>query len=215
MGAVSKQLGYKYIAICDHSKALKVAKGISEQEIRNQIDEIQKLNDKFEDFFILSGIELNIDSNGKLDIRNELLKDLNIVIASIHTGFKQEEKKISDRIITAMHNDYVNVIGHPTGRIINERASYKVNLTQIFEIASDLGTFLEINAYPDRLDLSDINCFIAKKFNLKFTIGTDAHSVSELNFLKYGVATARRGWLEKNDILNTMNLNELKGFINI
>jgi DNA polymerase (family 10) len=173
------------------------------------------LNDKFEDFFILSGIELNIDSNGRLDIRNEVLKDLNIVIASIHTGFKQDEKKINERILTAMHNDYVNIIGHPTGRIINERAPYKVNLTQIFENASELGIFLEINAYPDRLDLSDINCFIAKKFNLKFTIGTDAHSVSELNFLKYGVATARRGWLEKNNILNTMNLNELKGFINV
>jgi len=206
----AKKLGYEYIAITDHSYTLQIAKGITEDEIRKQINEINKINERMEDIYILSGIEANIDANGKIDVKNDLLKDLDYVVACIHYGFKQSEEKITERIINAMHNDYVNAIGHPTGRLINKREPYRVNLEKIFETASKLNIFLEINAYPERLDLSDINCFNGRNYNIKFVIGTDAHDISHLEFMKFGVFTARRGWLEKKDIINTLNLKDLK-----
>ena len=210
MALESKKLGYEYIAICDHSAALKVAGGLSEEDISKQIKEIEKLNRKFEDFTILAGIELNIDSNGRLDVNNTILKDLDFVIASVHSGFKQDERVLTNRVLSAMHNDYVNAIGHPTGRLINRRPSYKIDLQKLFESASNLGIFLEINAFIDRLDLSDVNCKKAKEYNSSFVIGTDAHNINELKFMEYGVFVAKRGWLEKKDVINTQSLKDLR-----
>jgi DNA polymerase (family 10) len=210
MAEAAKSIGYEYLAICDHSKTLQIAHGLTEEDIRKQIKKIEKLNREMEDFTVLSGVEVNIDSDGRLDIEDEVLKDLDIVVASVHSGFKQSEKKITERVITAMHNDYVNVLGHPTGRIINKRDPYKIDLARVFQVASEVGVFMEINAFPSRLDLSDLNCLKAKDYKVRFSIGTDAHNKNHFTYVELGVATARRGWLQKEDVANTRSLKELK-----
>jgi len=210
MAEAARTLGYEYLAICDHAKTLQIAHGLTEEDICKQIKEIEKLNRKIKDFTILSGIEANIDSDGKLDVNDNVLRDLDIVVASVHSGFKQSEKKMTQRVLTAMHNDYVDVIGHPTGRVINKRDPYKIDLSKIFETAFKLGVSMEINAFPNRLDLSDLNCFKAKNCKVKISMGTDAHSKDHLRYMELGVATARRGWLEEKDVINTLDLTELK-----
>lgn len=210
MAEAAKSLGYQYLAICDHSKTLQIAHGLTEEELRKQIKEIEKLNRRMEEFTILCGVEVNIDSHGKLDIKDNVLKDLDIVVASVHSGFKQPEKKMTMRVLTAIHNDHVDVIGHPTGRIINKREPYQIDLSKIFEAASELGVFMEINAFPNRLDLSDLNCFKAKDYGIKISIATDAHHKDHLRYMELGVAIARRGWLEKKDVINTLNLKKLR-----
>ncbi len=206
----AKKLDYEYIAICDHARGLQIVRSLSEGDIRKQLKEIEHVNRKIENFTVLSGIELNIDAKGQLDIRNAVLQDLDVVIASVHSGFKQDEKTITERVLKAIHNDYVNILGHPTGRIINKRSPLQLNLLKIFEAASELGVFMEINAFPDRLDLSDLNCFKARSHNLQFSIGTDAHSADQLNFMEFGISTARRGWLEREHVINALSLKDLK-----
>jgi len=210
MAETAKSMNYKYIAICDHSLGLRIAHGLTEEKLKKQLEEIEKLNRKMENFTILSSIELNIDVDGNLDMQNAVLKDLDVVIASIHSGFKQDEKKTTDRILNAIYNENVKIIGHPTGRIINKREPYLINLSKVYEAASKHSVFLEINAYLDRLDLSDLNCFKAKDFNLKFSIGTDAHNKDHMRSMELGIATARRGWLEKKNIINALNIKELE-----
>ena len=210
MAKTAKSLGFEYLAICDHSQTLQIAHGLTEQDLHKQIREIENISREMHGFTILSGVEVNIDSDGKLDIKNHTLKDLDIVVASVHSGFKQSEKKMTERVLAAMHNDYVNVIGHPTGRIINKRDPYQIDLSKIFEAASELKVFMEINAFPNRLDLSDLNCFRAKDYGIKFSIGTDAHNKDHLRYMELGVATARRGWLEKKNIINTSSLKEIR-----
>lgn len=213
MANASIDLGYEYIAICDHAKTLQIAQGLQDDEIVEQINEIHKINDKIDKITILSGIEANIDSDGKIDVKKEVLKDLDFVVASVHSGFKQSEGEMTDRIIKAMHNDYVNVIGHPTGRMLNKREPYDVNLTKVFDEAAELGIFMEINSFPERLDLSDINARKAKEQGVMICIDTDSHHKNHLRYMKLGVYTARRGWLEKKDIVNCLSLKELKNII--
>ncbi|MFW9781481.1 MAG: DNA polymerase/3'-5' exonuclease PolX [Candidatus Heimdallarchaeota archaeon] len=207
--------GYEYIAICDHSHGLPVVKGLNESDIRKQMKEIELINRKTDNLTVLSGIELNIDKDGGLDIKDNVLKDLDVVIASVHSGFKADEKAITERVIKAMHNDYITILGHPSGRIINRRSPLQLNLIKVFENAVELGTIMEINAYPDRLDLSDVNCYKAREFNLKFSINTDTHRLDELGFIDFGVFTARRGWLEQKDVVNTLSNKDLKKIINL
>jgi len=210
MGSAAKAMGYEYLAICDHSQALGIAHGMNEKELVKQGREIDKLNRKSEDLTILKGVEANIGSDGRLDIKGKALKDLDIVLAGIHSGFKQPEKQITERVLSAMHNDNVNVICHPTGRLINARPPYKIDLAQIFEEAPKLGAFMEINAFPDRTDLSDTDCFTAKGHGVRFSLGTDAHDKRHLSYMELGVATARRGWLGRKDVINTLKLKELR-----
>jgi len=210
MAEAAKSLRYEYIAVCDHTKTLQIAHGMNENNIRERNKEIERLNREKEGITMLSGVEVNIDSNGKLDISNEVLKDLDVVVASVHSGFKQPKEKMTKRILTAMHNDYVDIIGHPTGRIINKRAEYQIDLPKIFEAATELGVILEINAFPDRLDLSDTNLFESRSYGVRFSINSDAHNKDHMRYVELGVATARRGWLEKKDIINTLTLEELK-----
>jgi DNA polymerase (family 10) len=213
MAEAAKSLGYEYIAICDHSKTLQIAHGMSEEDFRERDKEIEKVNREVEGIAVLSGVEVNVDSDGKLDLSDDLLKDLDVVVASVHSGFKQSEEKITERVLSAMHNDYVDIIGHPTGRIINKRDPYQIDLPKVFEAASELGVFMEINAFPDRLDLSDSNLFEARDYGVKFSINSDAHSRHHLRYMEFGVATARRGWLEKKDVINTLSLKELRKLI--
>jgi DNA polymerase (family 10) len=204
------ELGYKYLAVCDHTKGLQIANGLDEVRITEQFKEIEKLNEELDEIEILKGAEVNIDSNGKLDLNNSILKELDVVIASIHSGFKNTKQKLTDRIISAMHNDYVNIIGHPTGRIIHQREALDLDLIEIFTVASELGIHMELNSFPNRLDLSDLNCRKAKNSDLKIVINTDAHNKTQMNHMELGVATAKRGWIEKPDVLNCLTLKKLK-----
>lgn len=205
----ARKKGYQYIAVTDHSQSLKIAKGLSEQKLLKQIEEIKKINKRLSNFKILSGTEVDIKADGSLDYSNEVLRKLDLVVAAVHSGFKQTKEAMTERIIKAMRNENVDVIAHPTGRLINQRDEYKVDLERLLEAAKETKTVLEINAYPERLDLRDIHCKRAKEYGVKLVISTDAHQESQLDFIKYGVATARRGWLEKEDILNTKDVEEL------
>lgn len=209
MAEAAKKRGYKYIAITDHSQSLKIAGGLTEKRLREQMEEIQKLNQELKDFTILSGIEVDIKSDGSLDFSDEMLSKLDVVIAAIHSGFKQESKIITERIIKAMQNRLVNILAHPTGRLIGYRESYQVDMNEMIKVAAKTGTILEINSYPERLDLNDVYCRMAKDKGVQLAIETDAHSIDGLEFMNLGVDVARRGWLEEKDIVNTLPLNEL------
>jgi DNA polymerase (family 10) len=209
MAMAAKQLGYEYIAICDHSKSLGVAAGLEAEEIHEQRREIMELNEKFKDFKIISGVEVNILSNGEIDFSDAELKQFELVIAGIHSGFRQPREKITSRIIAAMENEHVDIISHPTGRLIEKRAPYEVDVEKILEVAAQTETALEISASPDRLDLRDVDARKAKEYGVAISIGTDAHSIASLGLMKYGVATARRAWLQPKDVLNTLSVEEL------
>jgi DNA polymerase (family 10) len=209
MAEAAQKIGYKYIAITDHSQSLKFAGGLIEERLREQVEEIQKLNQELKDFTILSGVEVDIKSDGSLDFSDEILSKLDVVIAAIHSGFKQESKIITERIIKAMQNRFVNIIAHPTGRLIGYRESYQVDINEMMEVAAKTGTILEINSYPERLDLNDIYCRMAKEKGVQLAIETDAHSIEGLTFMDLGVAVARRGWLEEKEVINTLPLDKL------
>jgi len=202
----AQQLGYRYLALCDHSRSVHYAQGLSAEKLLQQIEEIEQLNKKLIDFKILKGSEVDILADGSLDFSDELLAKLDIVIASIHTGFKQN---VTERIIAALENPYVDIIAHPTGRLLSRREGYVVDVNAIFEKAAATGKALEINAYPDRLDLSDLNARKAVEMGVKLVINTDAHQLEQLRYMKFGVGTARRGWVTKKDVLNTMSSAEL------
>lgn len=209
MAEAAKKKGYKYIAITDHSQSLKFAGGLTEERLREQIEEIQKLNQELSNFTVFTGIEVDIKSDGSLDFSDEILSKLDVVIAAIHSGFKQESKIITGRIIKAMQNKFVNIIAHPTGRLIGFRESYNVDINKIMDVAAETGTVLEINAYPERLDLNDVYCRMAKDRGVQLAIETDAHSIDGLEFMNLGVDVARRGWLEEKDVINTLPLDKL------
>lgn len=209
MAEAAKKRGYKYIAITDHSQSLKFAGGLIEERLREQIEEIRKLNQELDDFTVFTGIEVDIKSDGSLDFSDEILSKLDVVIAAIHSGFKQESKIITERLIGAMQNRFVSIIAHPTGRLIGYRESYQVDIDKIMDIAAKTGTILEINAYPERLDLNDVYCRMAKDKGVQLAIETDAHSIDGLEFMNLGVDVARRGWLEEKDIVNTLPLDKL------
>lgn len=213
MVQAARKRGYNYIAITDHSRSLRVAHGMSPETLKKQLKEIDKLQEKFTDIRIIKGIEVDILNDGSLDYSDQLLSQLDLVIASIHTGFNQSEEQITSRIISAMENRYVNIIAHPRGRILKRRGSYQVNLEKVIKSAAKTGTALEINASPYRLDLDDLSVKFAKEYGVKIAINTDAHHNKELEDMKLGVTVARRGWLEKEDVLNTMDTERLLSFL--
>lgn len=205
----AKKLGYEYVAICDHSKSVRYAGGLSGEKILKQLEEIAELNGKLKDFTILSGTEVDILQNGTLDYPDHILEKLDIVVAAIHMGFK---KDCTERMRRAMENPHVDVIAHPTGRLISSREGYQIEIHKIMEKAAETGTALEINAYYDRLDLNDLNVRRAKEYGVKLSIGTDAHHRHQLWMMKLGVGVARRGWLEPKNLLNTLPVDELRDF---
>jgi len=200
---------YEYFAITDHSKAVKVAHGLTEEDVLKQIEEIDKINKKLGFEFIKKGIEVDIMLDGSLDLPDEILAKLDWVVASIHTHFNRDN---TDRIIKAMENPYVCVIGHPTGRTIGVREGYPLS-DEIFKVAKETSTALEINAQPLRMDLPDMMIKKAVEYGVKLVISTDSHSLGNFAYMKIGVANARRGWAKKEDILNTYSWNEIKKFI--
>ncbi len=210
MAEKARELGHEYMAITDHVGTLRIARGMDENKIRDQMKEIENINREITEITILKGAEVNIMSNGKLDMPDGVLKELDVVVASIHSGFRQTEEKITDRIMSAMYNDNVNIIAHPTGRKIHERKAYELDMDRIFETSKDTKTFLEINSYPNRLDLNDTNIKRAVESGCKLSIDTDSHSKSNLKHIELGIATARRGWAKREDIINTLPLKKLE-----
>ena len=209
MARAAKDRGREYIAICDHSKSLAIARGLDEGRLREQMAEIDRLNEELEGFTVLKGFECDIKADGSLDLPDSVLKDLDFLVASVHSGFRSDEREMTERVIKAIHNDHVSAIGHPTGRLIQRRNPYAINLEEVFEAAASQGVMMEINAFPDRLDLDDVNSRAAMERGVMMAISTDAHSPGQLDFLHMGVSVARRGWLEAKDVANTLSLKEL------
>lgn len=209
------ELGYEYVVIADHAQSLGVAGGLSLEDYKKQKREIDEINNKLAGKFrIFFGCELNILSDGKVDFDENDLEIFDICLAGIHTGFNQDKKKITERILKAMKIKKIKIITHPTGRLLLSRDEYEVDLEEIFKEAKNSGKILEINATPERLDLNDINAMHGKEvYGLKFAIGTDAHSLYGLYDMRYGVGVARRGWLTKEDIINTLPLKDFEKFI--
>jgi DNA polymerase (family 10) len=203
------ELGLEYFAVCDHSKSLGIARGLNEERLREQGAEIDRLNEGLEGFTVLKGLECDIKADGSLDLPDRALKDLDFLVASVHSGFKATAEEMTERIVAAIHNDYVSCIGHPTGRLIQKRQPYELNLKEVFDAAAAQGVMMEINAFPDRLDLDDVNSRAAMETGLVMSIGTDAHTKGQLDFLPLGVSVARRGWLEAEDVANTLSAKEL------
>lgn len=211
MASKAEELKYEYIAITDHTKSLAIARGSDEKRLLKQIKEIKKINSKFGigGVKILSGAEVNINKDGTLDIDDATLEKLDFVGAAVHSHFRLSKEDQTNRLIKAMENEHVDIIFHPTGRIINKREPIEIDMERIFIAAAKTKTILEINAYPDRLDLKDDYIKMAKDRGVKFMINTDSHAKNQMHLMKYGIFQARRGWLEKKDALNTLPLNEL------
>jgi DNA polymerase (family 10) len=209
MAQKAKEMGYKYIAITDHSKAVRVAGGLNEKELAKHLKEVEKVESQFRGLRIFKGVEVDILADGGLDLKDEILEACDVVLASVHSRFNMEEGEMTQRIIKALKNPNVDILAHPTGRLILEREPYKVNLKEVIRVAIDQGVVLEINAYPDRLDLKDVDARLAKEMGAKLVISTDAHSTLQLELMKFGVFTARRGWIEAQDVINTLPLEGL------
>ena len=213
MAVAAQKLGYEYVAICDHSPTIGVTNGLTPERLKKQMQEIDKLNKKMgrgkKPFRILKGIEVDIRSTGKLDLEDDVLKQLDIVVAAVHTKFGQSEDEMTGRIIKAIENPHVDVIAHPTGRLIGRREPYQVDMDKLMDACKANGKALELNSYPERLDLSDLNCRKAKEKGVKIAISTDAHRDGHLDWISFGIATARRGWIEPDDVINTISLSKL------
>ncbi len=213
MARAAKDKGYNYIAITEHSQALRIAGGLDEKALAAHLRRIDEANRRVNGIRILKGIEVDILGDGTLDLKNDILNECEVVIASVHSRFNLSEKEMTKRIIRGIKNRQVNILGHPTGRLILEREPYWVDLKEVIKVAAGEGVIMEINANPRRLDLNDIHARMAKDMGAKLIINTDAHSISQLGLMKYGVFTARRGWLEKEDVINTYTLKKLLTFL--
>jgi len=209
MAQAAKKRGYQYIAITDHSQGLRVANGLSIPDLKKKKAEIEKLNKNLKGLLILYGTEVDIDSNGDLDYPDKVLAGFDVVVAAIHAGFKQSKEQLNKRIIRACKNKHVNIIAHPTGVLWGQREAYELDFDEVFKVAKDTGTFLEINSFFNRLDLNDIHCRRAKELGAKMAVSTDSHSTEQLSVMELGVAVARRGWLSKKDVINTLSREEL------
>jgi DNA polymerase (family 10) len=210
MAAAAKERGYAYMAVTDHSQRVTVAHGLDPARMSRQITQIDRLNDKLDGIVLLKGVEVDILADGQLDLPDKVLSRLDVVIASVHSKFDLSRDAQTERIIRAMENRYVSIVGHPTGRLIGEREPYEVDMERVIAAAHELGCHFEINAEPDRLDLNDIHAQAAKSAGVKVAISTDAHATAALGCMRFGVDQARRGWLEAGDVLNTRPLAELR-----
>jgi DNA polymerase (family X) len=209
MAKAAKVLGYEYVAVSDHSPSVGIAGGLSPEKLEEKIKAVATVNEALKGITVLMGTEVDIKADGRLDYPNDLLAKCDVVVASVHMGQQQTLRAITGRLISAIENEHVDIIGHPTGRIIDQRDPYDLDMQSVLEAAGRTGTAMEINAYPRRLDLNDINARAAKEMGVRMCVNSDAHEPEQLNVMKYGVNVARRAWLEKKDLLNTLGLQEL------
>lgn len=210
MAEAAQQRGYEYMAITDHSQHMAIARGLDAQRLHQQIRRIDKLNEKLRGFVVLKSTEVDILEDGSLDLPNGVLRELDLVVGSVHSKFNLSAQAQTERILRAMDNPYFNILAHPTGRLIEERRAYALDLEALLIGARDRGCLLELNAQPDRLDLSDVHCKLARKLGLRLALSTDAHAASDLDFMRLGIGQARRGWLEARDVVNTRPWGELR-----
>ncbi|PWA12301.1 DNA polymerase/3'-5' exonuclease PolX [Pueribacillus theae] len=215
MALAAMEKGYEYIAITDHSQFLKVANGLTPDQIKQQREEIKRLNSSFSNFAILTGVEMDILPDGTLDFDDALLEEIDFVIASIHSSFSQNRDKIMQRLIHALNNVHVDLIAHPTGRLIGRRSGYDVDLDMLIDVAKETKTALELNSNPNRLDLAPKWLEKAQNKGVKLVINTDAHHELMLEHMKYGIATARKGWVKSETVLNTYSIGELRKHLNL
>ncbi|MGP4064882.1 DNA polymerase/3'-5' exonuclease PolX [Oceanobacillus sp. M65] len=208
----ARRRNYRYIAITDHSKYLRVANGLDEDRLRKQRELIEKLNETYKDIQIFAGVEMDIRPDGTLDFSDDFLKEMDFVIAAIHSNFNQSKEKIMARLQTALENPYVSLIAHPTGRLIGRREGYQVDMEQLIKKAKETNTALEINANPNRLDIAAEWARKAQEAGVNLAINTDAHNYQMLEHMKYGVGIARKGWIEKDTVMNTWSVEELKKY---
>ena len=211
MALAARDRGYSHLSIADHSPSLTVAHGLSVDDLRRQIKEIREWNDQNADdnFRLLAGTECDILADGSLDWPDELLDELDVVVASVHSRFKMEEKEMTARIVRAIQSGKVDIVGHPTGRLIGSRDPYALDIAAVLKAAKETGTCMEINAHPERLDLSDHHARLAKEMGLRIAINSDAHSTDGLEVMEYGVHSARRAWLAPDDVVNTYPVDRL------
>lgn len=209
MAEAARALGYAYLGITDHSKSQTVAGGLLEADLAAQIDEIDALNEDLDGIRILKSSEVDILEDGSLDFADDLLARLDYTVCAVHGAFGLSREKQTERVIRAMENDHFTILGHPTGRLINQRPAYAIDLEKVITVAKERGCFVELNAHPSRLDIDDARCKMARDIGLKVAISTDAHSQNGLEMMRFGIAQAGRGWLEADDVLNTRPLEAL------
>ncbi|MEJ2452519.1 MAG: PHP domain-containing protein, partial [Gammaproteobacteria bacterium] len=210
MALAARELGFEYLAITEHSQHLTVAHGLNEQRLLRQIDEIDQLNEELQDITLLKGIEIDILEDGQLDLQNRVLEKLDLVVGAVHSKFHLSRSKQTERILHAMDHPHFSILAHPTGRLLETRDAYDVDMQRIIRHARQRGCYLELNAQPDRLDLLETYCHMAKDEGVLISIDSDAHSTNDFRNLEYGIGQARRGWLEKEDVLNTRPLAQLR-----
>ncbi len=209
MAQAAKKLGYKYIALTDHSKAVTVANGLDEKRTLQQIKKIREAQKRLDGIRLLAGMEVDINKDGSLDLDDEVLAQLDIIICSVHSYMNMESSAMTDRLLRALGNKRLQILAHPTGRLLLRRDPFPFDIEKILDKARKRGVVMELNAFPDRLDLKDIHLRMAKVRGVKIVISTDAHATTHLDYMPYGVKMARRGWLEKKDVLNTLPVEKM------
>jgi DNA polymerase (family 10) len=210
MAKAARARGYQYLSINDHSQRVRIAHGLDPKRLARQLAEIDRLNGSTKEFLILKSTEVDILENGSLDLPDNMLHRLDLTVCAVHSKFGLSRERQTERIIRAMDNPCFDILGHPTGRLINERPPYEVDMERLLLAARERGCYLEVNAQPDRLDLTDLHCRMAKDLGVKVAISTDAHSTTDLDLVRFGLDQARRGWLEADDVLNTRTWPALK-----
>jgi len=210
MALAARRHGLEYLAITEHTRRLTVAHGLDPQRLRRQMHEIDRLNAKLDGILLLKGVEVDILEDGRLDLPDDVLSELDLVVAAVHSGFGLSRAKQTQRILRAMDRPHFTILAHPTGRLLDGRDPYDVDMLRIIRKARERGCFLELNAHPERLDLLDVYCQLARDEGVLVAISSDAHGTQDFAFLDYGVGQARRGWLEKKDVLNTRGFRQLK-----
>jgi DNA polymerase (family 10) len=215
LALAAQDMGYQYIAVTEHSGGRGIAHGLDVGRLRQQVAEIKALNERLSGIHVLTGIEVDIRADGSLDLPHEILSELDMVIAAVHSAMNQSEERMTRRVINAIENPDVDMIAHPTCRLIGEREPVAIDLEAVFQAAAKYNKIMEINAMPDRLDLRDIHAFRARDLGVKLAIGTDTHSVTHLGFMRFGIGVARRAWCEPQHILNTLPLAKLLAILNL
>ena len=214
LARAARDMGYQYVAVTEHSAGRGIAHGLSVERLKEQVAEVEALNERLMGIRVLTGTEVDIRADGRLDLPHEILSRLDIVIAAVHSAMNQSEEKMTQRVIRAIENPDVDMIAHPTCRLIGQREPVAIDLEAVFQAAAKYNKIMEISAMPERLDLKDIHAFRARELGVKLAIGTDAHSIGHLDLIRFGIGVARRAWCEPHHILNTLPIARLLGFLN-
>jgi DNA polymerase (family 10) len=213
MAEAAIELGYEYLVFCDHSRSLRVANGLSPERLRGKLEAVREADEKYDEIRLFCGSEVDILKDGSLDYEDDVLATLDFVVASVHTSFGVGEEAMTERIVRAINNPHVRTIGHPTGRILNRREPYEVDVSRLIREAASTNTALELNAYVDRLDLAVPYVREAVGAGVSITIDTDAHDERALSYMKYGISQARRAWVEKGSVINCLPLGEFENYL--